>query len=139
MSDLEKSSGENKKDKAQLKSVSYKLCFVRLVRFLTNLIPSPRQSISYFSLSGIREKAFLDFFFFFFFLSAVSLFSRSVCFGASSSVAFFCFSNWSSKYFRLLLPRGCSGSTYETTTENTSNDYKQQRNVTGSARSYCSW
>lgn len=75
---------------------------------LTILMPSPRQSISYFFLSGIGWlETFLDFFF----LSVVSLFSRSVSFWVSfSSAAFFCFSNWNSKYFRLPLARWCSGS-----------------------------
>lgn len=118
-SDLEKRAHKKLKLSCSMQVIN---CFQL---FLTILIPSPRQSISYFSLSGIREKAFLDFFCFFFF-SAVSLFSRSFCFGASSSAAFFCFSNWNSKYFRLLLPRGCSGSMCEKPGENISGDYKQQ-------------
>lgn len=72
--------------------------------------PSPRQSISYFFLSGIRERDFWDCFFFFFWV--VSLFSRSCCWVSFSAVSscFSCFSNWNSKYFWLPLARWCSGS-----------------------------
>lgn len=75
---------------------------------LTILMPSPRQSISYFFLSGISWKD--SFFFWGFFFSVVSRSSRFVSFGGSSCSAFFCFSSWNSKYFRLPLARWCSGS-----------------------------
>lgn len=83
-----------------------KWCLV-VFGFLTIRIPSPRQSISYFFLSGIKLKAgFLGLLFF----SVVSLFFCTFSFWDSSSAAFLCFSNWNSKYFKLPLARWCSGS-----------------------------